>query len=259
MVQHAFGFKFTKDDVVFDFETKALSQGIRRIFQDLRSDRGSVSNIKNKGDRVDYVKATVSVQPSVNKRLDTPRLPGTRSTAQPAGGTRKSTSPGSVPAPIKPETVIFEGLALSHFSSRMQELLKAAQSLRIDDFTPVCAVMLRVVIELAVTEIGTQRSWLKESDTFAAKVRKVLLNLDPNCENPRKRNKALAAAWTSSQNPTGGSGIGVDQMNSYVHNVMGHPIAADVRKHSENFRPLLEQMNTYQTTHPKRGGVATTS
>lgn len=245
-VARAFGFAITEDDVVFYFDTPDLHDGFRKIFEDMAG--GSVTQIKNKNHRQDYVLGSKDAVPDPARRLATPRLPGSTSAPAPTPKTKsKDRKDGKV---VKPELVIFEGLRLTHFNRRTQDVLKAAQQIRIDDATPVCAVMLRVVIEMAVTEVGVPKKWFQDGEKFARKMRKALLTLDPDIEVPLRRDKSLDAAWTSSQSTTGGSGIAVEQMNAYVHNFMASPAASDLRAHSLNFRAFLERLDAYLATNP---------
>jgi hypothetical protein len=246
-VARAFGFQFTDDDVLLDYQSSDLIQGFRKIFGDMRN--GSVTDIKNKGHRQDYVLKSGSVLPDPNKRLANPRLPGSTTVAPPRGGAKGGGKGGKAGAPSKPEDVIFEKVKLAHFSQRTRDVLTASQRLRIDDVTPVCAVMLRVLIELVVTEVGATKGWFSDAEKLRKKIRTCLIKLDPDCALAAKRDKTLEAAWNGSQQDTGG-GIAVDQMNSFIHNFMAHPSAADLRVLSLNFRPLLERLDAYLAVKP---------
>lgn len=248
-VAQAFGFQITADDVLFDFESDEMLEGVRYIFRGMSGNapagESSVSKIKNKSDRTDYIIKAGAVLPSPDGRLPNPRLPGgSPDSSKPDPGATKGPAGGLRPPKI--EAHIFDGLKLPSFSERVRHVLRASQKLRIDDATPVCAVMLRVVLEMAVTEVGAGASWFKESQTFAEKLKQALLHLDPECDKPRKRNKKYEAAWTTSQSSAGG-GIAVEQMNSYVHNFMSHPLPSELRTLSLNFRPLLEDLEAYLT------------
>ena len=137
---------------------------------------------------------------------------------------------------------IFYGLNLGSFSARTRAVLKEAQKVRIDDAPSVCAVMVRVVVELCVTEVGVERGWFAEDLTFRKKLRKVLLKLDPNIENSAKREKSLEMAWVRSQS-SDGDGLAVDEMNAYVHNYAAHPDGDRVRALCEAFKPMLVRLD----------------
>lgn len=244
VVARAFGVGFTDDDVVFHFDTQDLQEGFRKIWRDMAG--GSVSEIKNKAQRQDYVLNSSGSVPAPSRRLATPRLPGSSTAAPPSKKTASKSKGGK---PSKPETAIFEGLRLNHLSQRTQDVLRAAQRLKIDESVPVCAIMLRVIIEMVVTEVGVSKKWFQESEKLAKKIRKCLLTLDPSIEVPTRRDKTLDAAWTGSQSSAGG-GIAVEQMNAYVHNFMASPTTADLRAHSLNFRPMLERLNAFVAANP---------
>jgi hypothetical protein len=108
--------------------------------------------------------------------------------------------------------------------------------------------MLRVVVELAVTDATRQQGWhASEKDTLKKKIGAAILALDPDASNPMKRDKQLEPAWTRSQDE---SGMAVQAMHSFVHNVFANPMASEVRELSSTFRVLLERLDQYLAARP---------
>jgi hypothetical protein len=137
------------------------------------------------------------------------------------------------------ETVIFKGLKLRHVDLRTSKVLTQAQGVDIATAPAVAAVMLRVVLELTVTEVVLKFGLGKDETSLKKKIAAVLRRLDPNIENPVKREASLATPWIRSQSEDGG--VAVQAMHAYVHNVMTNPTVGEVRELSRTFRPLLEQ------------------
>jgi hypothetical protein len=169
--------------------------------------------------------------------------PGPGSSANGAGVSTGSPGGGQPPtgrrkAAPKPEAKIFYGLTLRNVSLRTSTILKEAQKVKIDDAPSVCAVMVRIVIELVVSEVGVGNGWFAENESLRKKIRKALLQLDPDIENASKRNKDLEMAWVRSQ-ASGGDGLAIDEMNAYVHNFAADPSAERVRALSNTFRLML--------------------
>jgi hypothetical protein len=250
-VRHDFGFDFEDDQVIFHFAREDLLDGIRKIFADLAGEVG-VSSIKSKEQRKDYIKQSADVLPARAARLDSPRQSGAPSVSTPSppapGNTASATSRRTMP---RQERVIFQGLILSKVDLRTSKLLKQAQSVDIENLPGVAAVMVRVIVELAVTDAALNQGWtVKESDTLRKKIRFSLLKLDPNCENPRKRDKALDSVWVRSQDEE--VGMTVQAMNSFVHHVMTNPTAGEVRELSRTYRVLLERLDQYLASNPKK-------
>lgn len=256
-VRRNFGFDFTDDEVVFYFEPGEMLAGFRRVFADLAGEL-SVTNIKTKNQRVDYVKVRANDLPDRGKRLSNPRVAG----ASGGGGGKKegigergassfsggigSRGPshgtgsqlGSGARPARPESVILERLRLPNLNAKTRKMLKGAQAISIEDSPQIAAVLVRIILELVASE-GIEKSVVlgNEGDSLKKKIRNALLALDPNCGNPVRREKSLEMAWIRTQEE---DGIAVQSMNAFVHNIYGDPTAEEVRVLSATFRPLLE-------------------
>lgn len=109
--------------------------------------------------------------------------------------------------------------------------------------------MVRVILELVLTEVGVKHEWFKESESLRRKITKAIKVLDPECESPMKRDKSLELAWIRS-NSGNGEGLAVDEMNSYVHNVMAHPTPEAIQSLSGVYGPLLQRLNDFNKATP---------
>jgi hypothetical protein len=109
--------------------------------------------------------------------------------------------------------------------------------------------MVRIILEMAVTEIGVSRGWFSEGEKLRKKIRKVILQLDPDAANSVKRDKQLDMAWIKTQTDAG-DGLAIDEMNAYVHNFMADPTPASVRGLTSIFRPLLQRLDDYAGENP---------
>ena len=136
------------------------------------------------------------------------------------------------------EKVIFEKLKLTNVSDRVRKFLTSSQKISIDDSPQVSAVLIRILLELVITE-GIDQGVIEgaENNRLKQKIRNALLKLDPNCEHVGRRNKELEMAWIRTQEHEGG--IAVQSMNAFVHSVYADPIASEVRILSKTFRPVL--------------------
>lgn len=155
----------------------------------------------------------------------------------------------SVPSPTgrrrvpRAERKIFEGLKLKRFNLITSKTLEQAQRVDIDTMPAVAGVMLRVIVELCVTE-AVEKLNLKatEGDTLAKKIRCCLQFLDPEIGNPKECDKTLQPAWISSQRSSG-DGLGVVLMNSFVHGLYKSVAPSEVRTMSTEYRALLERLD----------------
>lgn len=155
-------------------------------------------------------------------------------------------TPTSVPASRtrgpRPERKIFETVKLRHVNPATKKLLEEARSIRIDDAPRVCAIMLRVVVEIVATEVGEYCKWFPDSDNLAKKITKSIKKLDPDF-NTSRRDPNLHLAYTKSD--PGANGVAVQDLNAYVHNFRTATACTDVRAHSQTFGPLVQALDNH--------------
>lgn len=260
------GVIFQDEDLVFEFPADAIQPFVRKLFQDLADPSGlTVTAIKTKQMRRKYVADNESYLPDRATRLPIPRRPGAAASNPPSqqsapgapsansattgtGQQQQQASPaappsgptGSVPPPRTPpaERVIFQGARLPKSNARIGSLLRESQKISIDDAPQACGILLRIILELAITDaINRKKIKGNESDTLRKKFRNALLAIDPDCADPKRRRKDLEVAWTQSQDP---NGVAIQSMHAFVHNSHASPNFQDVRNLSHNFRPLLD-------------------
>lgn len=280
-VRKDFGFQLAGDGILFDYESDDLRPGLGRIFEDLSTRPGvTVTDIKSKAQRQAYVSNRSHLLPDRARKLSEPRRPGEHSSSDEGNdnrdasfhgdrsgdsshtssgerrtsGDEKYRETGSSPTDEKRETdskpvrtpsaenVIFKSLKLPHLHIRIRDLLSMAQRININDAAPICGILVRIIVELVVTEAiqcGAVTG-ATEGDRLKKKVRRALLAIDPNCENPAKRNKTLEMAWTRTQD---GDALALQSLNAFVHNVHGQAAPTEVRTLSLTFRPFLEHVD----------------
>lgn len=260
-VRASFGFAFEDHELVFFYNPDDLLVGFQRIFADLAGDL-TVTEIKTKDQRGAYVRERSEALPDRSKKLpkSRPSGPSASSASSDTGGesgngepssTNSSSSndgekpdnPESQPKlgpsvkPAKPEPVIFYKLKLHHVNARISKLLKGAQRIQIDDSPQVVAILIRILLELVVSE-GIEKGVVSSTEgaKLSKKLRQALLAIDPKCYDPINRNKELEMAWTRTQD---NDGMAVQTLHAFVHNLYGDPTASEVRNLSATFRPVL--------------------
>lgn len=208
---------------------------------------------KQNGDRAPEAHASSTDEPAVSEDLSPPVLPnppigstgsGDEKPAAPQPSGVTPPTPKSRASSLKGEPKIFRGMILKHVDDRTRKLLKQAQVPKIDTSPAVAAVMVRVILELVVTEVGENQGWTKEKKTLSQKIRACLLGLDPDCENPTKRDKQLEMAWVTTQK-SGGDGLGVEELNAYVHNFMADPTPEGVRSLTRDFKYFITELDKH--------------
>lgn len=254
-VRSNLGFDFQSDSIVYHYSPEDLRTGIARIFSDLAGDL-SVTDIKTKAQRRAYVADRHDALPDRSRRLPEPQVPSAPdigpdeapAEATPGDGPAAdpevpSTTGDSVGTPKaaakaqKPEPVIFHKLKLPNVNPRINKLLQGAQKINIDDSPQVAGILIRILLELVVSE-GIEKGVVPSTEgaVLTKKIRKALLAIDPECYNPMKRQKELELAWTRTQD---NDGMAVQSLHAFVHNLFGDPTASEVRSLSSTFRPVL--------------------
>lgn len=113
----------------------------------------------------------------------------------------------------RPERFLLQGLRLPNHPERVQRLLKECRSLSLEDSPGTACVMLRVIVELSVSsQEALALSGEDERSQLRRKILAMLKYLDPNIENPARRDKTLAQAYLEADN------LGVQYLNGFVHN-----------------------------------------
>lgn len=164
----------------------------------------------------------------------------------PGGGPTPPATPPPAPVPRRrlprEERKIFEGLKLNKFDLRTSKTLEQAQRIDIDTSPLVAGVMVRVIVELCVTEAVDKLNLnATESDRLYKKIRVCIKHLDPNIETPQA-DKTLEPAWINSQKSTG-DGLGVVLMNAFVHGLNKNAAPSEVRTLSREYNAVLQRLN----------------
>ncbi|MEN1977067.1 hypothetical protein AAHH18_18230, partial [Cellulomonas sp. P4] len=252
-VRRAFGFEIHGEDVAFHHNRRATRIALLQLLRDLGA--FPVSKFFTKDDRSTYVQASKAHLPGADSLLPHPvtadALPpdtsgngsddkdddasDTEADGQDATGQTKTGS-GKRTRPTREEAVVYEGLRLRHVAPRTRKTLGEAQKLTINDAPHVSSVMLRVVLELVLTEAGLRFKWFKESEPLDKKVVAAIRRLDPNYLGP-KANPELKNAYNASARDRGG--VGIIDLHAAVHAIDKIASTSDVRARSADFRPLL--------------------
>lgn len=256
-VRREFGFDFVNNQVVFHYRSQDIAPAMVRLFSDLASHL-SVGQIDSKELRRKYINDSADTLPRKDSKLAAPRPPGAfQDSSAEAGeepdtskdsGTGSSAGTSRRQAP-REEKVIFQGLRLPKVGLRTSKLLVQAQKVDINSAPAVAAILVRVIVELVVTDVSEREHWnIPERETLKKKIRTAILKLDPSQESDRLKDKSLEMVWLRSQGNQ--TGLTVQSMHAFVHNVMANPTAAEVRELSSTYRVLLERLDNYEKAQP---------
>jgi hypothetical protein len=243
-VRSALGFSMDGNGVWWHYASDATKVAVLKLLTDLS--KSKVSRFMSKDDRRDYINEIGAHVPTQNDKLDEPVLAGGLLAAS-----RRGTEKGGKPRPkskTRDERRIYERVKLKHVKPRVKRTLVQSQELTIEQAPLVTAVMLRVVLDLVLTEVGVERGWFKQDDKLHRKVVIAVEKLDPNHKNPTKADKKLQPAYTVANVGLGGTAI-LD-LNSYVHNAEQEVAPTEVRAYSAKFGPLIQALDDLAGQQP---------
>jgi hypothetical protein len=216
------------------YPSEILEPAIEQILEDLTSGAVTVSGLKSRQERREYILGLGEKLPresayEVDARPFVP--PGT---PRPAPSKPK---PG--PKPAKPSVkALFDGVHLTNLGARVGDILTELQQLDVEKYPNASAALLRVVVELAVTEVHVKKGWpIGPHDKLKDLVRKCVNELDPTQKDPRYQPVRAGLA-------DGTSVFAVATIHAYLHNPNYHPTPSELRSTSANYGPFLAALDT---------------
>ncbi len=226
--------------VAAHYPSELLEPALAKILADLANGRITVSDLKSAKQRRDYILSVgdggvgdylpaetafeIDARPLVP--AGSPRPPA------PAPAPKPKPAPKASPSGSKP---LFDGVRLTNLGSRISEVLGELQQLDIDRFPNAGAVLIRVVIELAVTEVHDKKGWppAKLKDM----VRKCVNGLDPSQKDPKYQAVRTGLG-------DGSSLFAVATMHAYLHNEHFRPVPSELRAIAANMSAFLIGLDT---------------
>lgn len=223
-----------KPDVGAHYTSEQLEPAIKRIVDDFSTAKVTVSGIWGKEDRRKYLLKIRAELPDENFRD-----PDVRPLV-PAGAPRPpAPTPPPKPTPQPPPSPkpLFDGVQLTNLGGRIADVLSELQKLNVDQYPNAAGALLRVVIELAVTEVHVQKNWPIANVKLKELVKKCLRTLDPTEKDPKYQ--AVRAGLNDSS-----SMFAVATIHAYLHNQYYNPTPSEIRSTSSNYAAFLAGLDT---------------
>ena len=226
------GIDLSGDEVTSRYPPSALRELWRRVLSDLTT-TVTARSLNKKEQRANYVNTLADVRPPHEARRPPAPLSAEPATfgAVPAAPPRRPAARVQRPRPAR----LFQGLTLRNVSHKSRDILREAQQIDITKFPNAGAVLIRVLVEL-VADGAVEYYQLSAPDRLRERIQACLNKLDPT-----NRDDQYAPVRTAINDPT--SPLGVRSMHTYLHNPYVHPDAASLRALSENYVPLLANLD----------------
>ncbi|WP_344122649.1 hypothetical protein [Streptomyces blastmyceticus] len=240
-VRNRMGISFDGDVVLTSYPKGKLRPIISRLFQDLAGPV-SVDKIKTKRQRNSYLQQVEDDLPKLAYRLDEPQKLANSTVGHDVGETTETS--GSSDAPSKTsrrkrpdfEKRLFQSVSLRHVSLRTSEVLEEAKRISIDEMPNVAAIMVRIVVDIVVTDAAEQLGWKRNQADLKGRIGAALHQIDPAQDD-----SSLSDAWRFSQKDEGA--LVLKTLHSFVHSWQNNPLTSEVRKLSAAYGPLLSKVD----------------
>ncbi len=242
------GLEIGKHEIRSHFSPAAMRSFWHRLLTDLATTL-TVSSLKSKDQRADYLGTLEAARPSEEKRrqsstpfaegadeADGPDEDEAQEGASPADtqedAPAKRTRQTQRPRPMR----LFYGLQLKNSSAKARDILREAQRIDLALFPNAAAVLIRVLLELVVGEAIERYQKTSVGEGLRERINACLAELDPS----NKADKYLAVRrGVSDRN----SLFAVRSIQGYLHNPLLHPDAASLRALSDNYSTLIKDLD----------------
>ncbi|MFD9161507.1 ParB/Srx family N-terminal domain-containing protein [Streptomyces sp. NPDC059558] len=248
-VRNSLGFDFRDEGILAEYEPSAMHSSVRRLFADLATHL-SVSQVKSKDQRGEYIGAIKDDLPHNSQRLTQPRFvpkqgSASSSTAPPTQSQSSAPARPAAPAPakIQKDKRVFQNVVMRNISPRTAKVLNEAKKVVIADSPNVAAILIRAVIDIAVTEAAEKQEWRRRQDKLRDRIGVALRHIDPENED-----RKLDEARRMSQND---GALSVKNLHGFMHQWDVHPMIVDITTLSMVYTPMLLKLDEYLGENPK--------
>lgn len=238
-VREKLGLEQVNGELVSYFPMEEVAKGLRKIAEDLRTQKIKVPDIYNDEQRKDYIdQFKRSELPTASKRLAQP----VRLTELPSGKATPVT-PKAKPRPkAKPPrtTVAAPDAKLNPGPPRINEIYNELVSLSADSHPNAGSVLLRVFLELTVDDYLELHSLMNETERRDLPLAKRMKVVNADLHKQGDISKSLFDAIEKVANSQHGLAAGVRTFNQYVHNKYSYPKPSELRTSWDELQPFLE-------------------
>jgi hypothetical protein len=226
--RNLYGIREEKDGrLLWLYPAETMRPFVTKLASDLAG-HVSVTTIKTKKHRTEYYKTVGAPDPATQRKKALPL----ESKSGAAGATGK-TQHAKLPKPGP----IFGGFAAKSMGPKLIALLKEIRKLDEKKSPNVCAVLTRVVIEIAVDQAYTNMGWpINLNDKLRDKVTRCLKQVDP-----QGKDKQYQGVRVGLNNP--GSLLSVTTMHAFVHGAAYRALPDEVRTIADNYEPFLNALD----------------
>lgn len=228
-VRDVLGLEFVDGELLSHYSAKDLEEPLGKVLADLNSGV-TVSDLKLKEQRRNYIDGVKGQMVDAGAKWNSDPAP-LRAAPKRKGRRSKKTKRDKLTSKR-----LFADVELTNLGSRVSDILREVKTLDVDQFPNAAAVLVRVVLDVAVTQVYAEKGWKIGNAELKTRVKKCLREIDPTDKDPQYEpvRKGLA---------DGTSVLAVATMHGYVHNPHHHPTGTELRSIAANYAPFLQALD----------------
>lgn len=247
--------------VTAHYSSADLQAAMAKIASDFAG-TATVSTVDSKPLRDDYLRDISAFLPDLARRQAhaSPLTPITKASPPPPTSPTPTPTPTPTPAltpthtptpPLKPPSQplplpLFGGVAFTKLGSRLPLILSEVQRLNLDLFPNAAAVLMRAVVELAVTQVHSLNGWPLQAPDSKGNLRDIpLKKLIEKCVNtldPTLKDKRYQPVRIGLNDPN--SPFSISNLHAWVHNPYYHPAANTLRSVAASYSEFLSGLDS---------------
>lgn len=226
-VRDYLGLTMEGGDLLSDLPQAELLRPLRRIVTDLATKKISVSDIKNKDDRVNYVKSLGATLPDLGKRTGTAQ-PLDRLAAQAnvkshtvASGSAKARSLLDRKTLIPPQAQC----TLNITDQKLQQMCRELRKLPLETYPVAIAAAFRVFLELSLDHFGSEQSVAGYNPNLPLKQKVDSVATALQTAGTSKRDLQAFRSLSTNSN----AALSIDRLHGVIHSRYALPTASELR------------------------------
>lgn len=222
------------------YPAQEVAKGLRKLVSDLRSGEIKTKDVYEAADIRNYVAGFA--------KDDLPD-PATKSstlvalTELPAATATAGSKPKPKPKPKRPRTTLIpRDCKINAPAGRLNAVYNELLGANVDQFPNICAVALRVFVELSIDHEIARRPQLKGKTAPNTTLAKRLKELADDMKAAGEIDDDLRRAVVKIADGKGPVAASTMTFNQYVHNPYVHPVPSELRTAWDELQPFMERV-----------------
>lgn len=235
------GLDVVDGELVSQYPVDQVARGLRKIVDDLRTQRKRVPDLYDRKQREEYLQSfTAAELPDPATKLTA----ASRLSDLPKGKTTPVAAKPKTKKTVKPKpartSVAASDAKINPTPQRLNSIYNELVTLNADQYPNAGSVLFRVFVELSVDDYIVRHSLMTEevrrNSPLAKRLKAVNAHLLAASAIPAQLNKTVDQI----ANSTHGLAAGLTTLNQYVHNSYSFPKPSELRLSWDELQPFLE-------------------